>query len=236
MAHWVLCGARTGSSHKALVRMQDGYEYGYYDSAILYCSGGARSYWPTIWYERVLLLLLLLENARRMEDGFVLTRLLPFMFSLIIDLEFLFRSQCRNLRIVQHLAGDAHLLLTKVHGSTSSLAIRVYNDNGHEASCSHDRSIQTFFQTYQMAVLFVVASSSSSSSTSMSSMLNDPSSLFHRAQKLACQAIASHASNKKVRGIPYCGVQWELYVDLPSHLPVVDFFVFAHSHSHRIDH
>jgi len=138
---------------------------------------------------------------------------------LTVDLEFLFRSHCRTLRVVQHLAGDAHLLITKLVGSTS-LAVRVYHHHQYHPPSdyrddhgitSHD-SLQTFYDSYQMAVVFIVASTSStvsgsdpcddeSNPSSMMSLLNDPSSLFHTAQRLACHATLQQTS-KVINAMP----------------------------------
>lgn len=123
-----------------------------------------------------------------------------FLLTIIIipDLEFLCRSQCRNLRIVKSLAGEAHLLIIKFIGPTS-LAIRMYYAD--ETSSEAAESLGGFFQTYQMAIVFVVASfaqdganthhttaagsTATTGATITQSLLNDAESLFQVAQERA---------------------------------------------------
>jgi len=73
------------------------------------------------------------------------------------DLELLLRSHCRTIKVVESLAGGAHLLIPGVVGG--SLAIRVYFPSDLEArteGSTFGQSIATFLESYQLAVLLFI--------------------------------------------------------------------------------
>ncbi len=104
-----------------------------------------------------------------------------------LDLEFLLRSYCQKIRVVERLYGEAHLLITKVANTISSLAIRVCETEDE----SDDATVAKFFDSFQMAVVFFVLPTKH-----MHILLDDINSSFHRAQRLARPRRSSNSEIK----------------------------------------
>jgi hypothetical protein len=107
---------------------------------------------------------------------------------------------------VARLLGGAHLLLPKVAGTTSSLAIRIYDDE-HEIVNHHQEdsrsTLDVFFQSFQMAVVFFILPQQEM----QREQLDDPNSLFHYAQRVIRKentTTVQQASSSRSIVIPKC--------------------------------
>lgn len=119
------------------------------------------------------------------ESASILISIMYFYY--FLDLEFLLRSHCQKLRVLEKLHGNAHLLIPKVEGCSTSLAMRVYHECDVSSSSNNTHNnfdtdcLQHFFQSFQLAVVFFILPTGKT----QQAQLDDPNSSFHCAQRLA---------------------------------------------------
>ena len=145
------------------------------------------------------------------------------------DLELLLRPHCQRLRVVHKLSGGAHLLIPSDDASNfSSLAIRVYyecdlsnelksttatttviGNNKDIAPWEETVGLRKFLETFQSAVcLFVIQSDQQ-----RQELLDDPTSVFHRAQRVVRSIVIGNDKKNQV-GLEHCGNKSVLAVNL----------------------
>jgi hypothetical protein len=119
------------------------------------------------------------------------------------DLEFMLRPHCQKLRVVEKISG-AHLMFP----SESSLAVRVYfscdledlllrkkkdkdHDNDNDDDDGDFDNLSSFLKTFRLAlVLFILPQNKQ-----RQEQLDNPSSYFHRAQRIVRSMTLQNAGN-----------------------------------------